>query len=39
MSETGKFDLEYWNKIKTLRQLNLSVENVIKEDKKKTGRH
>ena len=30
MSETGKFDLEYWNKIKTLRQLNLSVENVIR---------
>lgn len=35
MSETGKYDLEYWNKIKTLRQLNLSVQNVVKVDKKK----
>ena len=34
MSE-GKYDLEYWNKIQSLRNLNLTVESIIKEDKKK----
>ena len=31
----GKYDLEYWNKIQSLRNLNLTVDSVIKEDKRK----
>ena len=31
----GKYDLEYWNKIQSLRNLNLTVDSIIKEDKKK----
>jgi|TARA_B110001469_G_scaffold127288_1_gene147583 hypothetical protein len=31
----GKYDLEYWNKIQSLRNLNLKVDSVIKEDKRK----
>ena len=32
---TDKLELDYWLKVKTIRDMNLKVENVINENKKK----
>lgn len=32
---TEQYDLEFWKKVKIIRDLNLQIENIKKEDKKK----
>jgi hypothetical protein len=32
---TDKLELEFWLKVKTIRDMNLKVDNIKKEDKKK----